>query len=171
VSHKEAELTLLSFLNWAYEYHYRANARILSAAADLSEAQFNARVLPNHNSLRGTLVHTLSAEWIWLTRWQGTSPSAGLRADDFPTLDSIRDRWHREEQAVRAFLAAQSDDGLQRNLNYTNLKGTPFARPLWHVMLHVVNHGTQHRSEAAAMLTELGHSPGDMDMTVLMQEL
>ncbi len=163
-------MTMLSFLNWAYDYHYWANARIMNAAADLSEAQFNARVLPNHNSLRGTLVHALSAEWIWLSRWHGTSPSAGLRADDFPTLDSIRGRWHQEEQAVRAFLAAQSDESLQRSLSYTNTRGTPFARPLWKLMLHVVNHGTQHRSEAAAMLTELGHSPGDMDMTVLMQD-
>lgn len=165
-----ADMTMLSFFNWAYEYHYRANARILSAAESLGEAQFNAQVLPNHNSLRGTLVHTLSAEWIWLSRWHGTSPAAGLRADDFPTLDSIRERWHQEEQALRAFLAAQSDDDLQRLVSYTNLKGKAFARPLWQLMLHVVNHGTQHRSEAAAMLTELGHSPGDMDMTVLMQE-
>ena len=161
---------MLPFLNWAYEYHYWANARILRTAANLSEAQFNATVLPNHNSLRGTLVHTLGAEWIWLSRWRGTSPAAGLRTEDFPTLDVIRERWHQEEQAMRAFLAAQSDDDLQRIASYTNLKGKAFAYPLWQLMAHVVNHGTQHRSEAAAMLTELGHSPGDMDMTVFMLE-
>jgi uncharacterized damage-inducible protein DinB len=158
-----------AFLNWAYDYHYWANARILGTAANLSEAQFNARVLPNHNGLRGTLVHTLGAEWLWLSRWRGTSPTAGLRVDDFPTLDSIRERWHQEERAMRAFLAAQSDDDLQRAVSYTNLKGKAFAYPLWQLMVHVVTHGTQHRSEAAAMLTELGHSPGDIDMTVFMQ--
>jgi uncharacterized damage-inducible protein DinB len=40
-----------------YDYHYWANERILRAAASLGAAQFNARVLPNHKSLRQTLVH------------------------------------------------------------------------------------------------------------------
>jgi uncharacterized damage-inducible protein DinB len=35
---------------------------------------------------------------------------------------------------------------------------------LWHAMAHLVNHGTQHKTEAAAMLTGFGHSPGDIDM-------
>ena len=161
---------MLSLLKHLYEYHYWANQRILRTAANLTEAQFDVQVLPNHNGLRSTLVHTLGAEWIWLSRWRGTSPTAGLRVDDFPTLDSIRERWRAEEQNMRAFLAAQSDDDVLRMVHYTNLRGKAFAYPLWQLMVHVVNHGTQHRSETAAMLTELGHSPGDMDMTVFMQE-
>jgi uncharacterized damage-inducible protein DinB len=39
-----------------------------------------------------------------------------------------------------------------------------FAVPRWLILAHVVNHGTQHRSELARYLTECGHSPGNLDL-------
>ena len=35
---------------------------------------------------------------------------------------------------------------------------------VWQMLVHVVNHGTQHRAEAAALLTGEGRSPGELDL-------
>ena len=43
--------------------------------------------------------------------------------------------------------------------------------PMWQMLAHVVNHGTQHRPEAAVILTEAGRSPGDLDMIFFAEEL
>ena len=162
-------MTMLSFLNCLYEYHYWANERILRAAENVNDAQFLAAT-GTRWSLRKTLVHTMSAEWIWLSRWRGVSPKAGLNEDDFPALESIRARWRAGERDMRAFLAASNDEELQRVVQYTNTRNQPFAFPLWQLMAHVVNHGTQHRAEAAALLTDWGYSPGDMDLTLFLRE-
>ena len=64
-----------------------------------------------------------------------------------------------------------TDDQLNRTFSYNNISGRPFTKILWHAMAHVVNHGTQHRSEAAAMLTDFGYSPGDIDFIYFLDEM
>jgi uncharacterized damage-inducible protein DinB len=147
-----------------YKYNQWANARILNTAADVTQEQYLAPASFPHGGLRGTLVHTLFAEWIWRQRWTGTSPAYRLEAEDFPTLESLRRRWAEEEQQLMEFVNQVTDERLNDIFTYTNTKGKAFTRILWQAMVHVVNHGTQHRSEAAAILTDLGHSPGDLDM-------
>ena len=71
---------------------------------------------------------------------------------------------------MRDYLAQLTDDDMTDYVRYTTDEGNKRERLLWHCLLHVVNHGTQHRSEAAALLTDYGHSPGDLDFTVFLNE-
>lgn len=147
-----------------YRYNLWANARILNAASKLTQEQYLANGSFPHGGLRGTLVHTLFAEWIWRKRWEGTSPAVRLKPEEFPTYESLRTRWAEEEKFLMTFVDGLTDERLDSYFEYTSTEGTPYKRILWQAMAHLVNHGTQHRSEAAAMLTDFGHSPGDIDM-------
>lgn len=69
------------------------------------------------------------------------------------------------------FVSGISEERLNNTFDYTNTSGKPFSRVLWHAMAHLVNHGTQHRTEAAAMLTDFGCSPGDIDLIFFVSEL
>lgn len=158
----------IGYIKTLYDYHYWATEQILGAVAQISEAQLNAEMHNGQGSMRETLVHMLSGEWIWRTRWQGGMPTAMLRAGDFLTLEMIRGRWQEEEQRMRAFLVTLHDEDMGRMVQYisTRVPGKVFSCLLWQQMVHLVNHATQHRSEIALRLTELGHSPGDLDMIV-----
>ncbi len=153
-----------------YKYNQWANTKILNTAANVTEAQFLAEAAFPHGGLRGTLVHTLFAEWIWRNRWQGESPTFRLKPNEFPTFESLRERWRQEEKLLMEFVEGLSDERLNAMLHYKNTKGIPFEQVLWKMMAHVVNHGTQHRSEAAALLTDFGCSPGDVDMIYFLDE-
>lgn len=147
-----------------YNYNQWANAKILNATANVTQEQFVAPASFPHGGLRSTLVHALFAEWIWRRRWEGTSPTSRFKPEDFPTFESLQARWLAEENQLMEFVDGLSDERLNNSFSYRNTAGEPFTRILWHAMAHVVNHGTQHRTEAAAMLTDLGHSPGDIDL-------
>lgn len=153
-----------------YKYNTWANTRILDATANITEDQFLAPASYPHGGLRSTLTHTLFAEWIWRLRWQGEPPAVRMKPEDFPTFDSLRTRWLEEEKALSAFVDGLSDEKLNAPFQFKTTRGDAMENILWQAMAHVVNHGTQHRSEAAAMLTELGHSPGDIDLIVFLRE-
>lgn len=158
-------------LQTLFDYNYWANERILQAAANVSDAQFVAPAVQSHASLRGTLVHTLTAEWMWRVRCQeGLSPAVHLSEEDFPTLGALRSRWEMEEDTMRTYLAGLEDDAPARVVEYVTTGGTAYAQPLWQILLHLVNHGTQTRSEAAMLLTEYGHSPGDLDLILFLRQ-
>ena len=149
-----------------YDYTYWATDQILETAANLSEAQLNEEIPNGMGSIRTTLVHLLSGHCIWYEHWRSNKQSERLKQDDFPTLESIRVRWQEEKPKMYALFATLCDEDLERLITYssTMLPGQVFQLPLWQLMMHLVNHGTQHRSEVAMKLTELGHSPGELSM-------
>ena len=154
-----------------YKYNQWANAKILSAVSNVTNEQFLAGASFPHGGLRGTLTHALFAEWIWRHRWEGTSPVIRLKPEDFPRFESLRARWMDEEKLLMSFVDKVTDEKLNSHFLYTATDGSPYERILWHTMLHLVNHGTQHRSEAAALLTDFGQSPGDIDFVYFLSEM
>jgi len=153
-----------------YDYNAWANARILASSGRVSREQLVASQGAGVDSLRCTLVHTMGAQWLYLERWQGRSPRSMPQAADFADLPAIAVRWAEVERATQTFVAGLGDADVARVIEYTNFQGERWAYPLWQQMMHQVNHATQHRSEAAVILTGLGASPGGLDLLFFVDE-
>jgi len=155
-----------------YEYNYWANKKILAASAGVSHEQLTAPATFPYGGLRGTLVHTVDAERLWRILFETNivTEDQYLIEADFPTLESLEKKFHEEEKFMRSYLNRLSDEDMNNHLKYTTTEGVHRDRIMWHCHIHLVNHGTQHRSEAAALLTDYGQSPGDLDFTVFLNE-
>lgn len=155
-----------------YDYNYWATRRILAASVDLRPEQFLIPTMHSFGSLRGTLVHTLDSECAWrmLCQHQTLAYFGAIEEAVFPTFDMLEQRWNEEERAMRDYLAHLADEDLAEYVRYTTQDGDERERLLWHCLFQVVNHGTQHRSEAATILTDYGHSPGELDFTAFLNE-
>ena len=95
---------------------------ILEATSDLTTEQFLAPAGASYPSVRDTLVHTISAEWIWLSRSKGTSPSAMFEPTVFPKLLSIRARWDAIEKEIHRFIDQLNPRMLFENIAYMNTR-------------------------------------------------
>ncbi len=154
-----------SDLHYLFNYGYWARDRLVAAAERAGEEQLRQDVgLPN-GSVLGTLLHTVEAEFVWRSRCaEGAWPSALLDPSDFATLDAVAARMQAEERETRAYLGRLTDADCASTLSYRSTGGKVYTHVLWQILAHIVNHGTQHRSECAHVLTGFGHSPGDMDL-------
>lgn len=161
---------LLDYIKHLYDYHYWANARVLRLVERLDADQEPGSGRLAYERIHATLVHMVGAEAIWRSRWQGVSPTRRLGPDDLPTLPAVQRRWQDEERQVRTFLGALQDEDLAAPLSYTTLSGQSETVPLAATLLHVSNHGTQHRSEVALLLSDVGYSPGDLDFHLYLRK-
>jgi uncharacterized damage-inducible protein DinB len=154
-------------LKLLFEHSTWARDRLLDRAGRVSAEQFDAPGPVPHGTLRNTLVHMMSSEWAWRMRCQESfSPTAHLAPADFPDMAAVRRRWDEERDRMGGYLAGLADGDLEKPIHYQTMEGEPRERPLWHILTHVMLHGAQHRSEAAALLTGYGQSPGDLDFVV-----
>lgn len=142
-----------------YDYNAWANRRALDAAGALTKEQFVKPMGSSFGSVRDTLAHICGAEWIWLERFQGRSPSALPDAGAFEDVASLREKWSEQEARLLAFVGKLTQEDLNRVMEYKTLKFGVYRNPLWQSMQHVVNHGTYHRGQVTTLLRQLGAEP------------
>ena len=138
-----------------YDYHFTENRTIWDRyITQLSYEQFTQPVSYSLGSVRDQIVHLMSVEEIWFSELRGVEPAEPFPPATGDDRANIRTHWDRIEQSVRAYLAELPDDRL-------------FAKPIqepeedrnlivWQVLLHVVNHGTDHRAQLLRLLNDLG---------------
>ena len=159
--HHSAIMQLVAYTFWA-------DMRVLQTCTHITPDQFVQPVTPDPgwHSLRGTLVHALDTAYGWRMALTDTSDGGVIAETDFADVASLTARWQQEQAAWQEYVAQLSE----ADLNAVWWQHEQSRRTRWQTIMHVVNDLTHHRSEAAAMLTGLGHSPGELDFDLFVVE-
>jgi uncharacterized damage-inducible protein DinB len=155
----------LQDLRTLLDYHYWARDRMFEALEPLTREQVDRDMGSSFKSVRDTVTHLYAADWVWYSRWQGTSPTALLPTDTFADLAAVRVAWADMEAKVRALVEELGESGVSRVFEFKMMSGQAGAAPFWQMLLHVVNHASYHRGQVTTMLRQLGAQPAtSLDM-------
>ena len=148
-------------LQFLFAYERWATDKVLNACAGIDQATWSSPNAIGERGLAGILVHALGAHQRWRHGLAHGSESPRPEREPLPSVVDLTTRWAAELNAMDAWLAGLDD---------TTVLSVEEEAPLWQYLAHVANHGTQHRSEAAVLLTAAGHSPGDLDLVFFIEE-
>ena len=154
----------MEYLPELVRYHVRVNDRILDQSTKLSEEEFRRPGTTDNGSAYDTLLHMVIVDWSWREFCIGNDDDDSYPDGwPFPDLATIRSFWDDEHARLLGYASSLDEPAMSETLTWES-EGTQWSAPRWEVIAHVVNHGTQHRSEMARYLTECGNSPGDLDL-------
>ncbi|HEY7563869.1 MAG TPA: DinB family protein [Acidimicrobiia bacterium] len=153
-----------------FDHLYWIRDKILEAAERVPDTLVDDSPVTIRD-LRSTLIHELDVEWSWRERLKGIpfefwGPDGELKQADYADLQAIREHWARDEVEMKTWLRSLTDDEL--NSGWTVEK--PDGLTLWYHLMHLYTHGMQQFSDAAALLTRAGASPGEVDFLEFIQQ-
>ncbi|OWK41864.1 DinB family protein [Fimbriiglobus ruber] len=157
-------------LETLFDYGYWANGKLFEVVSRLTPEQFTRTVDGSHGSVRNTLVHVLSAEWVWLGRVGGQERGATLNPADFPTAESIAATWKAVETHLREFLSTLQDQDLARDIEFVIGGTKKLSMPVGELLQQAANHGVHHRGQVSLLLRLLGYSPENFDILLYFAE-
>jgi uncharacterized damage-inducible protein DinB len=141
------------------DYNYALYDRVWDSIMQLTDEQFVQDNGYSHGSIRNQIVHVATVDTRWLGGLQ-ERPEARqfmLDASDYVTREQARALWDATARAVSDYVGSLDDESLERHP-----RGLP--GPVWQVLAHLVNHGTDHRAQILRALYDLGAPTFDQDL-------
>ena len=136
-----------------YDYHFSENRKTWDRyVTTLTDEQFTQHAAYSRGSVRDQILHLISCDDLWFSGLRGVEIPEDLNPENFQDRESIRAHWDNVEETMREYLAKLRDEMLFDK----PLEGEDKDLIVWQVLLHVANHGTDHRAQILRLLNDMG---------------
>jgi uncharacterized damage-inducible protein DinB len=147
-----------------FRHNAMMNGRLTEACRQLSPEQLGATATGTYGSIGATLVHIANSQVGYAAGLLGIERSERperLPEDPFPGFEALAERFALGDAQLEE---AATQAGQDRKVQVTgdDPPGTWWMSASL-FLLQAVNHGTEHRSQVATILTQLGVEPPEMD--------
>ncbi len=146
----------LELIKTFIEYHVSMSRLVWDSIGHLTEEQFLADDAYSRGSIRNLMIHLASTDRRWLAGLKNEADLGHLRFGDYPTREIARQVFENVAKEMTEYVSTLSEDELGQKAN-----DMPWARG--EILLHLVNHGTDHRSTVLQRLHEFGAPTFDQD--------
>ncbi len=144
-----------------FKHNTMMNRRLLEACWRLTPDQLGATATGTYGSIGRTLVHLANGQVSYTARLLDTERPERLLEDPFPGFEALAARLDRGNAELERS-ATRGDQDRSVQVTGNDPPGT-WSIPVPLFMLQAINHGTEHRAQIAAILTQLGIEPPEMD--------
>jgi len=173
-TYEQTEITLMSADHFQrmIDYMIWADRRVWACIAALSDDDIARPVAYSLGSLHEQVVHQMEVQWMWLERIKGISTATLPTVLDYPTRESLVERWTRTQEAWHNYVLALEDDDLRTTITYQRMRdNTTLELRLTDILAHVINHATDHRSQMLALIASYGGETFEQDYIFYVQSL
>jgi uncharacterized damage-inducible protein DinB len=148
------------------EYHGWAYATLFAGLDAIDDERYRLDCGLFFRSIHGTLNHLLVADHIWYGRLvQEPFPVRGLADEVEGDRPALRAQLLARSAVWRRYLESLDDEALAGVAEFQRLDGAPARLPRASCILHVFNHGTHHRGQVSAAMTQFGAKAPELDLT------
>jgi uncharacterized damage-inducible protein DinB len=147
---------MLAYGDWADD-------RLLECASPLKDDQLD-RVFPmGRGSLRKTLIHIFTGEFVWLQRWKGRVEHPWPSESEKIGPAELSERFAVMRRERDTFLDSLEAGALSREQTYRDSRGSLFTAALGRMLLQGCLHSHHHRAQAVNMLRQIGAEAPELD--------
>jgi uncharacterized damage-inducible protein DinB len=150
----------LELIQTLLKYHLDMSRRVWDSIDQITEEQFLADDAYSRGSIRNLMVHLASTDANWLAGLKNIPESEDpprKEYNDYPDRASVRAFWEATAKDVAEYIETLTETELEEN-------PVDIPSPRWQILLHIINHGTDHRSTVLQRLHEFGAPTFDQDL-------
>lgn len=130
-------------------YHIEMTQRVWESIEKISEEQFLMDDVYSRGSIRNLMVHLASTDRRWLAGLKNKPDVGHLNLEEYSTPAVGQETFENIAKELFDFVSTLTDQELKDHTDQV-------VEPRWQVLLHLVNHGTDHRATVLHKLHEFG---------------